>query len=310
MPMTGLPQGRFGAVVTGGGGGIGVEIARRLAHTGYRVWLADLDPEAAAAGAATIGERAVVAGLDVTDPEACRALATEVEREAGLALWVNNAGILRTGPSWSHAGEATGAMLAVNLHGTINGTNAALELMRPHDLGHVVNTVSLAGLVAPAGETVYAASKHAALAYTLGTAQDLRQHGYTGIHLSAVCPDGAWTPMLYGLVDDPEAAPSWSGVLLSPERVADRVAAVVRRPRPVVSVPRWRGGVARFAATFPALTLRAAPALMEQARRKQAAFRGRLAAGEVVVEAPPRGRPEDVELRSRAASGVPGRVSG
>jgi NAD(P)-dependent dehydrogenase (short-subunit alcohol dehydrogenase family) len=297
---TGHPLGRYGAVVTGGGGGLGVEIARRLAHMGYRVWLADVDTDAAAAGAATIGERAVVASLDVTDPEACRRLAAEVEREAGLAVWVNNAGILRTGPSWSHAGGATDAMFAVNVHGTVNGTNAALELMRAQDFGHVVNIVSLAGLVAPPGETVYAATKHAALAYTLGTAQDLRQHGSTGIHLSAVCPDGIWTPMLYSLVDDPEAAPSWSGVLLRPERVADRVAALVRRPRPMVSIPRWRGGVARFAATFPALMLRAGPRIMAQARARQRAFREKVAAGAEIVQPPPRGAPEDVELRTGA----------
>jgi NAD(P)-dependent dehydrogenase (short-subunit alcohol dehydrogenase family) len=295
---TGLPKGRYGAVVTGGGGGLGVEISRRLARIGYRVWMADVDADAAAAGAATIGERAVVATLDVTDAQACRRLAAEVEREAGLALWVNNAGILRTGPSWSHEGAATDEMFAVNLHGTINGTTAALELMRPHDLGHVVNTVSLAGLVAPAGETVYAATKHAALAYTLGTAQDLRQHGSTGIHLSAVCPDGIWTPMLFHLVDDPEAAPSWSGVLLSPERAAERIVEVVRRPRPVVSIPRWRGGVARFAATFPSVALWAEPKIMAQARRKQRAFKEKLDRGEVAADPPARGRPDDVALRS------------
>jgi NAD(P)-dependent dehydrogenase (short-subunit alcohol dehydrogenase family) len=299
-PRTGLPKGRYGAVVTGGGGGLGGEISRRLAGMGYRVWLADVDSDAAAGVAATIGERAVVAEVDVTDAEACRRLAAEADREAGLAVWVNNAGILRTGPSWTHAGAVTESMFAVNVHGTINGTNAALERMRPHDLGHVVNVVSLAGLVAPAGETVYAATKHAALAYTLGTGQDLRQHGSRGIHLSAVCPDGVWTPMLHSLVDDPEAAPSWSGTLLSPERVADRVAAIVRRPRPVTSIPRWRGGVARFAATFPAVALRLGPKVMEQARARQRAFRERLAAGAIDREPPPRGEPDDVALRSSA----------
>lgn len=295
VARTGPAPGRDGAVVTGGGGGLGVEIARRLARQGYRVRLADVDVDAAARGAASIGERALAVELDVTDAGACDRLASEVERADGLALWINNAGILRTGPSWSHAGSPTEAMFAVNVHGTVNGTDAALTQMRPHDLGHIVNIVSLAGLVAPAGETVYAATKHAALAYTLGTAQDLRQHGSRGIHLSAVCPDGIWTPMLHALVDDPEAAPSWSGVLLDPERVADRVAAIVRRPRPVTSIPRWRGGVARFAATFPAIALRAMPRIMAQARAKQRAFRRRLEAGEIDHEAPPHDDPDRSE---------------
>ncbi len=277
MPAPTAPPTRArGAVVTGGGGGLGEQIALRLARTGHRVWVADVDVDHAERAVARIGGRAEAVVLDVTDPAACRALAAEVEAVAGLALWVNNAGILRTGPSWDHAGGATDAMFAVNVHGTINGTNAALEILRPRDEGHVINIVSLAGLVAPAGETIYAATKHAALAYTLGTAQDLRQHGSTGIRLSAVCPDGIWTPMLHGLVDDPEAAPSWSGVLLRPEQVADRVAELVRRPRPVVSIPRWRGGLARFAAAFPSLTLWAAPRIMAQARARQRAFAAKL----------------------------------
>jgi NAD(P)-dependent dehydrogenase (short-subunit alcohol dehydrogenase family) len=201
----------------------------------------------------------------------------EVEAEAGLALWVNGAGILRTGPSWELSAADTARLFDVNVHGTVNGTAAALEVFRRVGHGHVVNVISLAGLTAPPGETMYAATKHAALAYTLGTAQDLRLHGHEGIHLSAVCPDGIWTPMLYDHVDDPEAALSWSGVLLTPERAAGAIATVVRRPRPVLSVPRWRGGVARVAATMPRLALRTMPQVMAQARRKQAAFRATLA---------------------------------
>lgn len=279
-PGTEPPGGGPGAVVTGGGGGLGVAVARELAAMGYRVWLADVDLDAAREGRGAIGERAVPARLDVTDAAACRALAAEVDAEAGLALWVNGAGILRTGPSWELSEADTARLFDVNVHGTIHGTRAALEVFRATGRGHVVNIVSLAGLTAPPGESLYAATKHAALAYTLGTAQDLRQHGLESIRLSAVCPDGIWTPMLHGLVDEPEAAPSWSGVLLTPERAAAAVAAVVRRPRPVVSVPRWRGGVARVAAALPSLALRAMPGVMARARRRQAAFRATLPGGE------------------------------
>jgi NAD(P)-dependent dehydrogenase (short-subunit alcohol dehydrogenase family) len=267
---------RRGAVVTGGAGGLGVATARELAAMGYRVWLADIDLDAARRGSGTVGAGAVPTHLDVTDAAACRALAAEVDGQAGLALWVNSAGILHTGPSWELSETETARLFDVNVHGTVNGTVAALEIFRRVGHGHVVNIISLAGLTAPPGETMYAATKHAALAYTLGTAQDLRQHGHEGIHLSAICPDGIWTPMLYDHVDDPEAAPSWSGVLLTPERAAAAVATVVRRPRPVLSVPRWRGGLARVASMLPRLALRMMPQMMAQARRKQAAFRATL----------------------------------
>jgi NAD(P)-dependent dehydrogenase (short-subunit alcohol dehydrogenase family) len=203
-------------VVTGGGGGLGRAIGAALAGLGLRVWLADLDEVAAQRAADAVGSGVSGCALDVTDAEACRALAAQVQQDGGLAVWVNNAGVLFTRSSWEHPEREVRTMFDVNVHGTMNGTFAALEVMRPAGVGHVVNVVSLAGLAAPPGEAVYAATKHAALAFTTGTQQDLRADGVRGIHLSAVCPDGIWTPMLYDKVDDPSAAASWSGVLLTP----------------------------------------------------------------------------------------------
>jgi NAD(P)-dependent dehydrogenase (short-subunit alcohol dehydrogenase family) len=264
-------QGITGAVVTGGAGGLGRALGAALAELGLRVRLADLDADRAQEAAAGV-TGASGCRLDVTDADACRALAERVESEDGLALWVNNAGVLCTRPSWQHPAAEVRTMFDVNVHGTMHGTWAALDVMRRRDAGHVVNVVSLAGLAAPPGETVYAATKHAALAFTTGTLQDLHTAGVRGVHLSAVCPDGIWTPMLYDKVDDPNAAPSWSGVLLQPDQVAAQVAAVVRRPRPVLSVPGWRGGMARLYSAVPRGALLARPALNAVARRNQRVF--------------------------------------
>ena len=113
-------------------------------------------------------------------------------------------------------------MVDVNAIGTMNGTVAALERMTEAGSGHVINVVSLAGIVAAPGEVAYSASKHAALAFTLGTLFDLRRSGVRDIELSAVCPDGIWTPMLEGKLDDPDAAGSFSGRLLTPGAGRDR----------------------------------------------------------------------------------------
>jgi NAD(P)-dependent dehydrogenase (short-subunit alcohol dehydrogenase family) len=278
MGATGVVSGT-GAVVTGGAGGLGRAIAAVLLGRGFRVLVADLDLAAAARVADALGDGATAVHLDVTDAAACRALAEQVSAESGLAVWVNNAGILRTGPSWEHPDAEVAAMFAVNTQGTVNGTAAALGPMRASGRGHVVNVVSLAGLVAAPGETVYSASKHAALAYSVGTDLDLRRTGSRHVRVSAVCPDGIWTPMLHDKVDDPEAALSWSGVLLRPEQVAEVVGGVLSRPRPVVSVPRWRGALARLYATAPRVAGALAPLVLAQARRKQARFARRVRAG-------------------------------
>jgi NAD(P)-dependent dehydrogenase (short-subunit alcohol dehydrogenase family) len=261
------------AVVTGGARGMGLEIARRLANRGYRVTVADVDGDAAATAAAEIGGGAEPAALDVRDRAACERIAAEAASAAGgLAVWVNSAGILRCAPAWEHSDEERRAMFDVNVHGLINGTLTALGPMRAAGRGHVINLISLAGLAAPPGETIYAATKHAALAFSLGTLYDLREAGIEGVHVSSVCPDGVWTPMLYEKVDDPHAAPSWSGVMFEPGEVADRVVGLLDRPRPVLVMPRWRGVVARAFAAFPTAGERLAPRIMERARRKQAAW--------------------------------------
>lgn len=252
------------ALVTGAARGLGLAIARELHRRGRVVHLADVDEGAVAAAAAPLGGRHHV--LDVTDPEACRAVAAAIE---DLALWVNNAGILRTGPAWEQTDEQRRAMLEVNAFGVMHGTLAALEVFRPRGRGHVVNVISLAGLVAAPGETVYAASKHAALAFSLGTQNDLTLAGDRGVRVSALCPDGIWTPMLFDKAHDPSAAISWSGVMLDPETVARRAADLADKPRPVVTLPRRRGAFVRLADAFPGLGQRGLPFIMADARRRQ-----------------------------------------
>jgi NAD(P)-dependent dehydrogenase (short-subunit alcohol dehydrogenase family) len=114
-----------GALVTGAGRGLGREIAIRLATRGLSVHVTDLDGDAAQQTAAAIG--GWLSRLDVGDPEACRAAARATAERAGtLDVWVNNAGVLRTGPAWAHPDADRELMLRANALGTMNGTLAAL----------------------------------------------------------------------------------------------------------------------------------------------------------------------------------------
>jgi len=272
------------AVVTGAGSGLGRAIALELAGRGWSVWATDVDGETAARAAAEIGGTgtgaAESAALDVRDEGSCRALVDAVmEKSGSLDLWVNNAGVFYSGAPWEQGTELRQRMFEVNTTGLINGTLAALAPMMAAGRGQIVNVVSLAGIVAAPGEITYSASKHAAMAFTLGTQFDLRRAGIKGVRVCAVCPDGIWTPMLEDKLDDPDAAASFSGQLQRVEDVASAVGKLTERPRPILIVPRWRGPMLRFFDIFPSLMLRSLPLLLWDARRRQRRYKRLIKAG-------------------------------
>lgn len=265
------------ALVTGAAGGLGLAIARMLATRGFEVVVTDLDGAGAERAAEAIGSGATARTLDITDAGACEQAARELAAAGGLDVWVNNAGVLMPGLAYEQDPALQRTMLDVNAVGTFNGTRAALGAMLPAGRGHVINVISIAGIVAAPGEVAYAASKHAAIAYTIGTLWDLRRSGIEGIEVSAVCPDGIWSPMLEDKLDDPDAAASFSGVMLTPERVAAKVGGLLDRPRPLIAIPRWRGVLVRLFDAFPRFAVRLLPLLMRDARRRQRAFKRKLA---------------------------------
>jgi NAD(P)-dependent dehydrogenase (short-subunit alcohol dehydrogenase family) len=261
---------RSGAVVTGAGRGLGRQLAQLLADRGHQVLVTDLDETAAHAAAEQIGHGAVALGVDVRDrAQVEKARDTIVDRAGSLDVWVNNAGVLLTGPAWEQDEDAHRLMLEVNTLGTINGTVAALEAMRGHGGGHVVNIASLAGLTAVAGEAVYAATKHAVMGFSLSTMADLKLAGIDDVKISCVCPDGIWTPMLHDKLEDPSSALSFSGKLLQPKDVVVAVGKVLDKPRLVTAVPTWRGLQARLVDAIPDLGLLAVPLVVAQGRRNQ-----------------------------------------
>ncbi|MGP5163895.1 SDR family NAD(P)-dependent oxidoreductase [Arthrobacter rhombi] len=284
-PSGNSPTDRGGAVITGAGGGLGRQLALRLARAGFTLQVTDVDLQQAEAVAANINaelalpaeRQALASALDVRDAAACSAAAEAARSRAGsLSLWVNNAGALFTGPFWDQDERQRRLVLEVNAAGTINGTLAALELMRAANAGLIVNVASLAGLVGVPGEGIYAASKHAVLGFSVSALADLRAAGVKGVDISCVCPDGMWTPMLHDKLDDPGAALSFTGKLLQPGEVADVVLRVVDKPRPVTAWPRWRGGQVRLFDTFPRFAVGPAPLMVAYGRKRQAAFARKL----------------------------------
>ncbi len=269
------------AVITGAGGGLGRAIARRLHANGFSLHLTDLDLGSAEELKEELGGEIIASRLDVRTEAGCREAAERTVAEFGsLDIWINNAGILSTGNSWELDEEQRRMIIEVNAIGTINGTLAALEQMRRVDRGQIINVISLAGLVAAPGEVVYAASKHAALAFTLGTLFDLRRAGISRINLSAICPDGIWTPMIEDRLSDPSAAGSFSGHLLTPEEVAEGVKGLIDRPRPLLTMPRSRGLTLRLLAALPRAGVRLTPLIMRDAERRQRRYKRLIESGD------------------------------
>jgi len=176
-------DGRVG-LVTGGGGGIGRAIARRLAKDRMTVAVLDRSSGAAQTVAAEIGGFALTA--DVTEPEeVSRAVDATLARFAKIDLLVNNAGVAWMGPALDTPLEALRSMLAVNVEGVFIVSRAVLRHMIERRAGSVVNLASWAGKTGPAYFAGYSASKFAVIGLTQALAREMAPHG---IRVNAICP--------------------------------------------------------------------------------------------------------------------------
>jgi NAD(P)-dependent dehydrogenase (short-subunit alcohol dehydrogenase family) len=190
--MEGLLVGKL-ALVTGAGSGIGEGIALAMAKAGARVVAVDVNGEAAARTAQTIGGDAVARGCDVTDRAACDALAASLRREVGtVSILVNNAGIIRRGKvTDATARRDWDATLAVNLDGPYNVATAFLEHLR-ESKGAIINIGSIQSFVALPNSAAYTTSKGGVRALTKALAIELSP---LGIRVNAIGPGLIATPL-------------------------------------------------------------------------------------------------------------------
>lgn len=186
------------AVVTGGAGGIGSAIARRLAGQGHTVVVVDHDP-AAKDVADSLGGLARVG--DLTDPGFTDAVAADAAAlPGGLGVLVNAAGIQARTDAVDIAPEAWDRLVAVNLTAAYRLTAAAAGSLADAR-GSVVNIVSLSADRAVPGIVPYGATKAALAQLTKGLAVEL---GPRGIRVNAVAPGYVVTPMTAPVLDRPD----------------------------------------------------------------------------------------------------------
>jgi 3-hydroxybutyrate dehydrogenase len=193
------------AIVTGSTSGIGLGIARALAHAGADIVLNGLGaPEAIAATrdelADTAGVRVVHDEANLLDPAGARGL---VERT--LAAWgrvdilVNNAGIQHVSPIEEFPDDRWDAIIGLNLSASFHTIKAAFASMKANGFGRIINIASAHGLVASPFKSAYVAAKHGIVGLTKTVALEGAKFGVT---CNAVCPGYVWTPLVENQIDD------------------------------------------------------------------------------------------------------------
>jgi 3-hydroxyacyl-CoA dehydrogenase / 3-hydroxy-2-methylbutyryl-CoA dehydrogenase len=215
------------AMVTGGASGLGRATATRLAQSGAKVTILDLESSPGAATAAELGENVQFVPTDVTsEDDVTRALDKTTERWGTPNVLVNCAGIAIASRTVSKKGAhplaAFAKVLTVNAVGTFNTIRltsermAAAEANEGLERGVIVNTASVAAFDGQIGQAAYAASKGAVVGMTLPIARDLSRFG---IRVCTIAPGIFRTPMLAGL---PEKAQQSLGEQVPfPSRLGD-----------------------------------------------------------------------------------------
>jgi NADP-dependent 3-hydroxy acid dehydrogenase YdfG len=196
------------AVITGAGSGFGREFALKGAALGMKLVLADVDAAALDASLARVraqGADAIAVLTDVSNAAQVDALAqSALNAFGGVHLLFNNAGVGAGGFIWENSANDWQWVFGVNVMGVVNGLRAFTPIMLKQDEpAHIVNTASVAGLLAAPAMGVYNASKHAVVAITETLYHDLRLAGGP-VGVSLLCP--AFVPT--GIADAERSRPT------------------------------------------------------------------------------------------------------
>ena len=212
------------ALVTGGTGGIGTSIVKRLAGMGHKVATNYRNEEKAKAWQEQmrgLGVEVALAPGDVSSPEDAAAMVREVERQLGpVEILVNNAGITRDTTFHRMTPQQWNEVITTNLNSCFNVTRPVIEGMRDRKWGRIVQISSINGQKGQYGQANYAAAKAGMHGFTISLAQENARFGIT---VNTVCPGYIATDMVMAVPEDVRnkiVAQIPTGRLGSPEEIA------------------------------------------------------------------------------------------
>ena len=188
------------ALVTGGTGGIGTAICRKLAAAGAKVIATYIGDEAAAkdwqAKMAADGVQADIVRCDVSNFEDCKAMAEQI---GAVDILVNNAGITKDGTFRKMSADQWNAVLTVNLDSVFNVTRQFVDGMMSKGFGRIINISSINGQKGQFGQTNYSAAKAGMHGFTMALAQETAKKGVT---VNSVSPGYIGTEMVMAVPED------------------------------------------------------------------------------------------------------------
>ena len=219
------------ALVTGGTGGIGTAIVKRLADMGHKVATNYRNEEKARAWQAQMkadGYDIALLPGDVSTPEGGQQLVQAVEAAVGpVEILVNNAGITRDGTFHKMGAAQWHDVINTNLNSVFNVTRPVIEGMRKRGWGRVIQISSINGLKGQYGQANYAAAKAGMHGFTISLA---RENARNGVTVNTISPGYVATDMVMAVPEEVRAkiiADIPTGRLGKPEEIAYAVAFLV-----------------------------------------------------------------------------------
>lgn len=251
------------AVITGAGSGIGLATARALAARGMDLALVDVSEDRldAARGALASNERRVTTyALDVADREAVRALPGRVAADHPVvSVLMNNAGVGLGGDFEEVPEDDFDWLFEINFHAVVRLTRGFLPMLRQAPEARIVNVSSIFGIIAPASQVAYAASKFAVRGFSEALRHELEAEG-ASVGITTVHPGGVAT----NISRDARISAPWSDedkaqrqavadklLSLPPDEAARRIAEAMERREPRLLIGKDARRAALLQRLFP-----------------------------------------------------------
>jgi short-subunit dehydrogenase len=250
------------AVITGAGSGIGRELAKQLAREKMSLALADVNAATLQETVSQIGPAGKTLSahvVNVSDPKQVEQFSSDVlARHQRVTLLINNAGVALHGTFEEISIADLEWLMGINFWGMVHGVRNFLPILKQQSRSHIVNLSSIFGIISPAGQTAYCASKFAVRGFTEALMHELEA---TTVGVSCVHPGGINTPISRNarLGASADAAVHTAGVVLfekrlartSPETAAARIVEGIKRGEPRILIGKDAIQLERLQRLFP-----------------------------------------------------------